>query len=717
MTKVSYKHVSDNPAEWTGNVMEQFYNQFPYFANSRVSVTFSQKDEQKGYALGTISIQEGPGLSVPVIIKDRELYPFDVAIMGGSTIPLTEATLQMYAQTPNAFMRTVKPDAGDITTSLFNQSHSQVITPTYITENYKQAEAKDEDEETKKHEKSESKAEEKKEVAADKKHAKQEKQEEKTAGDKTSLGVELAVDAAAATTAIGLAHYLHKNKQEKRVKEIANAKGYHLPGDEAWEERHPEISKKASLLGSYHPRDKTSLGVELAVDAAAATTAIGLAHYLHKNKQEKRVKEIANAKGYHLPGDEAWEERHPEISKKASLLDKISHTITQQMKDSFTNQLQKNASLVEGFKRNGTANLLLKIATLSPGKADYKERLHKELDRDIQYIYKSASHEYTAIFGNSRVVDPVVMTINAEAAARMEHIKTSAVLPSINKVAEAVSADLYEIAEPEVTKTASFIVNGKALPQFEVTRVYTNNGRERVEAFDGLRKLAFSRMQGIDEPFEDAGITYLPIKSVFVKLAEHAEAPMEARVSNHVVSRIDDFTYSLTGEVFNEHLKKASKAQDMHTAMWTLLQVGAAKEEVEKVAQLKVGESMAIHSNLSLPVPFEKVAEAWEQQHSALAARIDTLAKDLTKEASLITDVPTVDAVLALNFVNKNNIREFADSIPLLNEIAKKLADMLLKTRIGVQLVDEGTLRRTMLGVVDVIEALSGVSNLAGNKV
>ena len=645
MTKVSYKHVSDNPAEWTGNVMEQFYNQFPYFANSRVSVTFSQKDEQKGYALGTISIQEGPGLSVPVIIKDRELYPFDVAIMGGSTIPLTEATLQMYAQTPNAFMRTVKPDAGDITTSLFNQSHSQVITPTYITENYKQAEAKDEDEETKKHEKSESKAEEKKEVAADKKHAKQEKQEEKTAGDKTSLGV------------------------------------------------------------------------ELAVDAAAATTAIGLAHYLHKNKQEKRVKEIANAKGYHLPGDEAWEERHPEISKKASLLDKISHTITQQMKDSFTNQLQKNASLVEGFKRNGTANLLLKIATLSPGKADYKERLHKELDRDIQYIYKSASHEYTAIFGNSRVVDPVVMTINAEAAARMEHIKTSAVLPSINKVAEAVSADLYEIAEPEVTKTASFIVNGKALPQFEVTRVYTNNGRERVEAFDGLRKLAFSRMQGIDEPFEDAGITYLPIKSVFVKLAEHAEAPMEARVSNHVVSRIDDFTYSLTGEVFNEHLKKASKAQDMHTAMWTLLQVGAAKEEVEKVAQLKVGESMAIHSNLSLPVPFEKVAEAWEQQHSALAARIDTLAKDLTKEASLITDVPTVDAVLALNFVNKNNIREFADSIPLLNEIAKKLADMLLKTRIGVQLVDEGTLRRTMLGVVDVIEALSGVSNLAGNKV
>jgi len=632
LEKTAYSRVSENPAEWTGNVMERFYNQFPYFANSQVSVSFSQKDEQKGYALGHITIKEGPGLTVPVIIKDRELYPFDVAIMGGSIVPLTETTLQLYAQTPNAFMRTVKPDSGDITTALFNQSHSQVITPTYITENYKQASAK---------------------VAPEEINT--EVNGVKADGSSVMPKPHVPVAPVRPTTPTS------------------------------------EIGKKAGFTSSIA---KTYKGMSETNKAGTALAGMAVTYGIGSGLSNKNS------------------------TKVASLLDKISHTITQQMKDSFMNNIQKNASLVEGFKRNGTAHLILKIATLSPGKADYKERLRNELDRDIQYIYKTGSHEWAAKFGSTRVNDTVTMTINDDAAQRMEHVKTSAKLPSVPADVETVKFDLYDIAEPHITKTASFIVNGKTLPQFEVTRVYNDNGRERVEAFDGLRKLAYSRMKGIDEPFVDAGITYLPSNATFVKLSQHADTQtIEPRVNNHVVSRVDDITYSLTGDVFNEHLKKASKSQDMHTAMWTLLQVGAAKEEVEKVAQLKVGESFAVHTALSLPASFDKVAEAWAAQHDALAARITDIAKDLTKEASLLSESPTVDAVLALNFVNKNNIREFADGIPLLNEVSKRLADMLLKTRIGVQLVDESVIRRTMLGVVDVMEALAGVSNLANNKI
>lgn len=621
LEKTAYSRVSDNPMEWTGNVMERFYNQFPYFANSQVSVSFSQKDEQKGYALGHITITEGPGLTVPIIIKDRELYPFDVAIMGGNIVPLTETTLQLYAQTPNAFMRTVKPDAGDITTSLFNQSHSQVITPTYITENYKQASAKVEPEE-----------------------------------------------------------------------QAAVIKGSALDATKS------VMPKPHVPVAPVQPTTPTS-----------------------------------------------------EIGKKASLLDKISHTITQQMKDSFMNNIQKNASLVEGFKRNGTAGLILKIATLSPGKADYRERLRNELDRDIQYIYKTGSHEWTAKFGSSKVDDTVTMTINNDAAQRIEHVKTAATEPAefnapgytargMVKVAganvvvldnndyiytpcpckEASITSALEVTEPSVTKTATFVHPGIEFPLFEVTRVYTDNGKERVETFDGMHKVAYSRMKGIDAPTAQDGVVYIPAEATFLKLGNAVQLMSVAdmsRSNNNVVSYVDVDTYTLAGDVFNEHLKKTAKAQDLHSTAWTMLQVGATKEDIEKVAALKIGESHAIRAALSVPASFDKVAEAWAAQHDALATRINVLAKDLTKEASLITDSPTVDAVLALNFVNKNNIREFADSIPLLNDVSKRLADMLLKTRIGVQLIDESVLRRTMLGVVDVIEALSGVSNLAANKI
>jgi hypothetical protein len=37
---------------------------------------------------------------------------------------------------------------------------------------------------------------------------------------------------------------------------------------------------------------------------------------------------------------------------------------------------------------------------------------------------------------------------------------------------------------------------------------------------------------------------------------------------------------------------------------------------------------------------------------------------------------------------------------------------MLLKARLGVTLVDEGAIRRTMLGLVEIMDVLNGVQNL-----
>ena len=788
MTKTAYKHVSDNPVEWTGNVMENFYNQFPYFANSKVTVAFTQKDEQKGYAIGTITIQEGPGISVPIIIKDKELYPFDVAIMGGNTIPLTETTLQLFAQSPGAFLRTVKPDAGDITTALFNQSHSQVITPTYITENYKQASAISYDDlvaaeqmlkkagrpylakdvedlavkmykeaEESKLEKREEK--EHKDLDHDNEKGESEAHKEKVLGKKKIFDKKAAVLGAS-----HLAYTRHGGPLEgidAVPKEPETAAYYGSIKHQFQTKINPNEHTKP--LSSAHTPALDAMG-KRADFAKSETERIpgpgpqtSIAEEVAKAEARSPLWQLLRPNEHNLETVNEGERQSPKVEadagdgKNRSVLDKISHTITQQMKDSFVNQIQKNASLVEGFKRNGTAGIILKIATLSPGKADYKERLHHEIDRDLQYIYKEGSHEWKAVFGSSKVDDPVTLTINDNAAQQLDHIKTSAKMPEMEKVANYEARGIvkcagqdvivltnndyayvptgvtmvssivsqFDAVEPVITKTATFVHPSSSFPMFEVTRIYNDHGKERIETFDGLQKTAYVKMKGIETPTTEGGITYVPEDAAFIKLGKQVEIPVSVftKLGANKITKVDDNYYDLSGPIFNEYLKKTAHVSDLHKTSWTLLQLGAAREEVEKLASMKSGEVLHVASDLFIPASFEKVAEAWGEQHAALAARIDSIAKDLIKEASLLTDAPTVDAVLALNFVNKNNIREFADTLPLLNEVSKQLADMLLKTRLGVQLIDEGVLRRTMLGVIDVIEALSGVSNLAGNKV
>jgi hypothetical protein len=49
-------------------------------------------------------------------------------------------------------------------------------------------------------------------------------------------------------------------------------------------------------------------------------------------------------------------------------------------------------------------------------------------------------------------------------------------------------------------------------------------------------------------------------------------------------------------------------------------------------------------------------------------------------------------------------------------QVTQKLADMLLKARLGVTLIEEGALRRTMLGLVEIMDVLNGVENLVTQR-
>jgi hypothetical protein len=678
--KVSYKRVSENPAEWTGNVMEAFYSQFPFFANSPVTVTLTDKDESRGYAIGAIKITEGEGMVVPIVIQSRELFPFDVCIVKGTIMPLTNTTLNLYVQSRGAFLRVVKPDAGDPTNALFNTSFSQTITPTYISDQYKTADVHV--------------------PATD------------AVGKKVSDGAPC-------------------EKCKKVVCECSpseNAK-VQVPASDA-------MGKKAQV--DKDAEDFAKIGRMTLKDLD-----------VNDPKKGKNGFTVTDAKGRPML-------QFTPATKKASVIDKIAGTITQHMKDSFFAELDKNASIAEGFKRNNTQEPIQKLAAIAPSVVDFNDRVRKELDRDIHYIYKAGSHEYRGIFGNSHVVDPVEITIDAIAAAKLESIKTPAAAmekqaESVNVIAyiptpesmlavfngydfteippqhvsalgmekKAMHVERLNAVEPEITKCAVWTV--MTTNPFEITRVWTDGTRERIETWDGLDKISYIRMQGIDAPYTENGFTYLPKDAQIIKLGKRVmvnERMLPDPTLTDEVLCVDKNAYVLKGDTFAQYLHTDSKQYDMHKTAWHTLQCGGTKEDIEKIAQLTPGNIYHFEHHLNVPLSFDKVAQKMKNEYDVQVQRIHKglLGKEWTKLASVITDTPTVDAVLSLNFVNRDNIIEFAQALPLFTDVSQKLADMLLKTRVGVRLVDENVLRRVMLGMVDVIDVLSGVANLAGRK-
>lgn len=82
------------------------------------------------------------------------------------------------------------------------------------------------------------------------------------------------------------------------------------------------------------------------------------------------------------------------------------------------------------------------------------------------------------------------------------------------------------------------------------------------------------------------------------------------------------------------------------------------------------------------------------------------LRQNLVKEASVIDDADTTDKVLAMNFINPENIDTFSKYLPELDEASKKLAELLIGVRLGVGSVDEGAVERAMKGMETVIEGL-----------
>lgn len=78
----------------------------------------------------------------------------------------------------------------------------------------------------------------------------------------------------------------------------------------------------------------------------------------------------------------------------------------------------------------------------------------------------------------------------------------------------------------------------------------------------------------------------------------------------------------------------------------------------------------------------------------------------MDKEASAMVGTNTVDSVLALNFLNPDNVTVYAEYIPQLKESAEKLAELVLACQVGLSQVPKTAAVRAMFALENVIDGL-----------
>jgi hypothetical protein len=79
--KVGSVRLTSSPSYWGDEIIQCLLRDHPYIPSQRVVVNFKQKDDAKGAAFGYIGILGAPTVSIPIIIKDRELSPLDILII------------------------------------------------------------------------------------------------------------------------------------------------------------------------------------------------------------------------------------------------------------------------------------------------------------------------------------------------------------------------------------------------------------------------------------------------------------------------------------------------------------------------------------------------------------------------------------------------------------------------------------------------------------
>ena len=409
------------------------------------------------------------------------------------------------------------------------------------------------------------------------------------------------------------------------------------------------------------------------------------------------------------------------------------------------------------YRQNEAArNTLGKIAQLrTVDNINVHETLRKSYPRDIQYIHKVANFEYEMILGSSEVDDPIVVQVPEEKLANYDMIKLA---PREKIAAKYVNRDkigsLLPLRQGEalfITKTGEYVrIQGdfkKSAGNFEtagmphpgdfglfaieddksgyvgvsdpfnVIKVASTPLSMKIEGHIAFNERNFEivRAENTDLAAHEAekNASYVPGNAVFIKLGKEINAEKvipDFAANTHNIMALAGDAYVWNSPVLKKYASDHNLMGSEHSQLettWALIQTGADESTINKLGELTSGNSMNIDIRL-------KNVPLMQDLSDKVASAYDSGAYDSsywTKLAAWMPEETSVDAILSLNFLNKNTIKEFVELIPLFEDAAHELSRLLLGVRMGLRNIDESPIVEAVQALSKVIMMLYGAKN------
>jgi hypothetical protein len=168
--------------------------------------------------------------------------------------------------------------------------------------------------------------------------------------------------------------------------------------------------------------------------------------------------------------------------------------------------------------------------------------------------------------------------------------------------------------------------------------------------------------------------------------------------------------YSLGGAPVEKLAAEERRFIKKADAEFLLVGMGMNPFEARDVlARAEKGEKVKI-AGLRTITPLSIIHEQMTKKASqVLEAFPYHLRRNLVKIAAALEDTETTDKILAMNFINPENIATFASYLPELDETSSKLAEMLVAARLGMQQIPEQALESAMHNLEEVLEGLKSL--------
>ena len=279
---------------------------------------------------------------------------------------------------------------------------------------------------------------------------------------------------------------------------------------------------------------------------------------------------------------------------------------------------------------------------------------------------------------------------------------------------EASGAGVFFLDDPQAPKaTIPIEIKGSMRgPGDEALAMY------QAETFDG-RPVQVSVQPQIQSIMEVDGVMlvpttwqWLPLSGAdTVALTDSPEGFMKgASAAQHLSSvlvRGSGDSYSISGLAVDNLPYEQREFLSQDDAMFLLAGLGAnTKYAMAKLAMASTGyRPERVYINRAITLADDAITNSLASAHEQLAVT-PVFRQQLWKEAAVITDPLSVDAVLSLGFINPENITTFVGYLPVLDEAQRRMCDLLIGARLGLQELPSGSLERAIRALEDVIEGL-----------